>query len=87
MSPMRAFATFVKNEPVRSMSILTQIVVTAGAFGFLNKDQATALSSLAAAFFLTSSQIVRAQVTPLAKLSDQAATEVRQQEHAEESQP
>jgi hypothetical protein len=82
---MKAFAKFVKEEPVRAMAILTQIVVTAGAFGYLDKDQATALSGLAAAFFLTSSQIVRSQVAPMAKLSDKAVVEVRQQEKAEEA--
>jgi len=85
---MKWFATFVRNEPVRAMAILNALIVTAVAFGAqLSKEQISAIVGLGSVILGVGSQIVRSQVAPIAKLSDQAATEVRQQERAEDAKP
>lgn len=83
---MKAFATFIKEEPVRAMAILNALIVVAVAFGAkFTTEQIVAVSGVAAAILGVGSQITRSQVTPIAKLSDRAATEVRQQEKADEA--
>lgn len=85
---MKTFAIFVRTEPVRAMAILHALIVVAVAFGArLSKEQISAVIGLGWAILGLGSQIVRSQVTPIAKLSDQAAIEVRQQERAEDAQP
>lgn len=85
---MKAFARFVREEPVRSMAILNALIVLSVAFGAkLSWEQIGAITTFAAAILGTGSQITRAQVAPIAKLSDAAATEVRQQEKAEDAKP
>ncbi len=85
---MKAFAKFIREEPVRSMAILNALIVASVAFGAkLSWQQIGAITALAGAILGTGSQITRSQVAPIAKLSDAAATEVRQQEKADEAKP
>lgn len=85
---MKAFATFIRQEPVRSMAILNALIVAAVAFGAkLSWEQIGAITTLAAAILGTGSQITRGQVQPIAKMEPQQAVQVLEQAKAEDAKP
>lgn len=85
---MKAFATFVREEPVRAMAILNALIVVAVAFGArLTTPQISAIGGLGTVILGVSSQIVRSQVQPMAKMEPQQAVQVLEQAKAEDAKP
>ncbi len=83
---MKAFAKFCKEEPVRAMAILNALIVAAVAFGAkLSTEQIAAIVGLGSVILGVGSQIVRAQVKPLATMTEVAAISTMRQEKAEEA--
>lgn len=83
---MKAFATFIRQEPVRAMAILNAFIVAAVAFGAkLTWAQIGAITGLAAAILGTGSQITRSAVQPIAKMEPQQAVQVLEQAKAEDA--
>jgi hypothetical protein len=85
---MKAFSTFIRNEPVRAMNILNALIVVAVAFGAkLTWNQIGAITTLAVAILGTGSQITRSQVQPIAKMEPQQAAQVIEQQKQEDAKP
>lgn len=85
---MKAFSTFIREEPVRAMNILNALIVVAVAFGAkLSWNQIGAISTLAVAILGTGSQITRSQVQPISKMEPQQAAKVIEQQKADDAKP
>ena len=81
---MRALTQWYKKEPVRAMGILKTLIALAVSFGFhLTAEQRAEIVTLAGLIFMSSGEITRSQVSPVATMPIAAKVAVDQQEKDE----